>query len=607
MCDGMLDRYLAPMAANLRHTTLDAQTFCELFNYCIVFNTTQEQLGNFPAADSAKDRRWRRLAPSLAKVSSHMGQLGSTLYSMASDLISSVVARLSSRWWKSLGQLASPKPEPEATTGATPTHQPPVSRNTTPRRPSLQNIQSHRRLPSVTRKTTYSPNNTVRLLQLTDIHLDLAYEPGSPTNCDVDVCCHAYDVGSGRAGYFGNSNCNLPERTLKSLFAYLNATFAYPGNPFQTGDAAPNGQIDAVLWTGNNAPEQVWDCSWNRTLTANTRVANLFRQFMPSTPVFPVIGPHDTYPGNLFDYDSDQYILDAYTELWSLFLNSSALSDVAKFGAYSAVLRPGLRILVSNSYQSVRFNYYAAVQKVQRQITQQVVFFTKILTDAISTGERIVLVGNLPPGVSEALPNYGAGAVSYVSSSPSSFALMTFGYTHFDSFEVLHKLTAGNATQAPALILDEPVHVVFTAPSLSPNGKRNPAFRVYTLDATSFELLDHETFYFNLEKANSAAAALPVPASEEALDAIAQRSWDKLYAMKETYDMPDMSPHSYCQLSKSILRDQTVANVHNTLMQSSNVTIPCPLETCGVSVYCATQFAVFNYDAGCVVGLVPQD
>lgn len=61
---------------------------------------------------------------------------------------------------------------------------------------------------------------------MADIHLDEYYSPGSNTDCGEPVCCRAADgapKGSSKgAGFWGDyRQCDIPERTLDSLFSHL--------------------------------------------------------------------------------------------------------------------------------------------------------------------------------------------------------------------------------------------------------------------------------------------------------------------------------------------------------------------------------------------------
>ena len=67
---------------------------------------------------------------------------------------------------------------------------------------------------------------TLRILQLSDIHLDENYAVGSNTNCGEPLCCRAShgspSTPSAGAGYWGDyRDCDIPPRTFDSLLNHL--------------------------------------------------------------------------------------------------------------------------------------------------------------------------------------------------------------------------------------------------------------------------------------------------------------------------------------------------------------------------------------------------
>lgn len=69
----------------------------------------------------------------------------------------------------------------------------------------------------------------VRILQLSDLHVDLLYDEGSAAYCDHPNCCrHAFGnpaPGEVAAGHWGTlANCDIPLHTLDDLLAHAALT-----------------------------------------------------------------------------------------------------------------------------------------------------------------------------------------------------------------------------------------------------------------------------------------------------------------------------------------------------------------------------------------------
>lgn len=67
---------------------------------------------------------------------------------------------------------------------------------------------------------------TLRILQLSDIHLDENYAVGSNTDCGEPLCCRGSNglpsTAADGAGYWGDyRNCDIPPRMFDSLLSHL--------------------------------------------------------------------------------------------------------------------------------------------------------------------------------------------------------------------------------------------------------------------------------------------------------------------------------------------------------------------------------------------------
>ncbi|CAG7725769.1 unnamed protein product [Allacma fusca] len=70
---------------------------------------------------------------------------------------------------------------------------------------------------------------TLKILQLTDIHLDPHYNPGSRAQCRKEVCCRGPPVEGWerqfQAGYYGDyRTCDLPAHTFENALAHIAET-----------------------------------------------------------------------------------------------------------------------------------------------------------------------------------------------------------------------------------------------------------------------------------------------------------------------------------------------------------------------------------------------
>lgn len=99
-------------------------------------------------------------------------------------------------------------------------------------------------------KNTSEPRPTVKVLHMSDPHLDFEYTPGMNVHCGKPVCCRKEDGvpanPADAAPPFGHFNCDTPEITAESAFEYVS-------------NLPEDEKPDMIVWTGDNTPHDVWE------------------------------------------------------------------------------------------------------------------------------------------------------------------------------------------------------------------------------------------------------------------------------------------------------------------------------------------------------------
>ena len=206
----------------------------------------------------------------------------------------------------------------------------------------------------------------VKVLHLSDFHLDPRYFAGSEANCTTGLCCrtnvHASGASVGQislpAPLYGAFKCDTPYYLgLAALQSIAPLTGTSGSNPtawtIYTGDL--------VSHDSQNQLSRAY------TEYAELSVYSLFKEYLGS-PVFPVLGNHDSnpeaidaphsLPGPLGQQFSWNY--DHVASLWQQngWINSS-VADEARlhYGAYSVKNQYGLRIITLNTDFWYRSNF----------------------------------------------------------------------------------------------------------------------------------------------------------------------------------------------------------------------------------------------------------
>lgn len=207
----------------------------------------------------------------------------------------------------------------------------------------------------------------VKVLHLSDFHLDPRYSVGSEANCSASLCCrtnvHATGMGVGGqislpAPLYGAFECDTPY--------YLGLAALQAIAPL-TGTSGPN-SVAWTVYTGDlvsHDPQNQLSRAY--TEYAETSVYDLFKEYIGS-PVFPVLGNHDSnpeaidaphsLPGPLGQQFSWNY--DHVASLWQHndWINATTADEARlHYGAYSVKNQYGLRIITLNTDFWYRSNY----------------------------------------------------------------------------------------------------------------------------------------------------------------------------------------------------------------------------------------------------------
>jgi sphingomyelin phosphodiesterase len=131
---------------------------------------------------------------------------------------------------------------------------------------------------------------TIRILQLTDIHIDFEYQPGSLAACNQPLCCRNSSTPKNGnqtqlAGYWGDyRNCDAPLWLIENMFEHI----------------SKNENFDFVYWTGDLPPHNVWNQSRSDQLSALRVLTALFLKYFPNKVIYPSLGNHEAAPCTYF-------------------------------------------------------------------------------------------------------------------------------------------------------------------------------------------------------------------------------------------------------------------------------------------------------------------
>lgn len=155
----------------------------------------------------------------------------------------------------------------------------------------------------------------------------------------------------------------------------------------------------------------------------------------------------------------------------------------------------------------------------------QLQWLVKELYEAESVGAKVHILGHIPPSLDECWSTWQKNFYKIISRFSTTVTSQFYGHTHYDEFQLYyHNEDKGR-----------PISPLWIGASLTPWINLNPAYKIFSIDGnrgaqSSWNVIDHETWTYNLEEANS---NLPLPPR-----------WYRLYKATEAYGIPDVLPHS---------------------------------------------------------------
>ncbi|KAG7099737.1 hypothetical protein E1B28_001552 [Marasmius oreades] len=354
----------------------------------------------------------------------------------------------------------------------------------------------------------------LKVLHLSDLHIDPRYATGSEANCTSGPCCRENVVSPHQilfpAPRFGAFHCDTP---------FSLAMAAMEAIPPLTG--TKDGGFAWTIYTGDlvshDSDNQL---SRDYVTYTETLVYDLFKRMLGSGPVYAALGNHDSYnqaqdsPHSLGKPLADQFSWN-YDHVASLWEHEEWLPEAAvqlaraHYASYMVKRSDKLRVIALNTNLWYRANFFNYINMTDPDVSGMLRFLTDELQDAEDSGDRVWIIGHVLSGWDGSNPLTNPTNLFYqmyvdvtgpsladtdfvVHSvdrfSPHVISAIFWGHTHEDQLSIFYANngTAMNANTANA--------VAWVGPSLTPITGLNSGFRVYEVDSETFDVLDAYTW-----------------------------------------------------------------------------------------------------------------
>ncbi|OJD35498.1 ser thr protein phosphatase family protein [Diplodia corticola] len=405
--------------------------------------------------------------------------------------------------------------------------------------------------------------NRVKVLHMSDIHLDPRYSAASEANCSASMCCRSNvensALGSGQISFpaplFGAYECDTP---YDLSLAALQAVGPLTG----TCKEAPLGW---TVYTGDlvsHDPQSQLSRAYVEY--TETSVYTMFKKYLTG-PVFAALGNHDSnpeaidsphrLPGPLGQQQSWNY--DHVAALWQHegWIGPDGAAEARlHYGAYSIKNHYGLRIITFNTDFWYKSNFLAFINTTDPDNSGMFKWMINELQAAEDAGERAWIMGHVLSGWdgTNPLPNPTDLFYQIVDRySPHVIANVFWGHTHEDQFMIYY---ANNGTVRDA---NHALMSGWIGPSVTPLTNVNSGFRLYEVDTGTFDVMDAWTFVANVSVFPDLSSTGPTYSLE--------------YSTRDTYgpaaDWPVEAPLNatfWHRVTEAMEKNHTLVSIFNT-------------------------------------------
>ncbi|KAK6028324.1 Ser/Thr phosphatase family protein [Ostertagia ostertagi] len=342
---------------------------------------------------------------------------------------------------------------------------------------------------------------TLRVLHLTDIHLDMYYTPGMEAKCSEPLCCRPQQdpdevavaakedvqVPAGPWGMVGD--CDTPEWLFTNMLEFIQKNHK---------------DLNYVMVSGDLVSHAVWDYTREAHVAMVKNISDTIRMFFPNIPTYFAVGNHEGVPIDNFapHFTPKQFhmdwLYDAMADAWNGWIPEDQVKTVKYMGCYMKVLYPGLRLIsVNNALGGDAVNFFLYVNQTDPDGT--LTWLIKQLHDAETAGDKVHILAHIPGGNGEALEGWALNYYNVINRFQNTIVGQFFGHTHSEEFYVTYENPESASTR--------PTSVVYSAPSVTTYSEYFPAYRIYTIDGayqgSSYQVIDFEEWYLNLTEANA--------------------------------------------------------------------------------------------------------
>lgn len=311
-------------------------------------------------------------------------------------------------------------------------------------------------------------------LQITDIHFDQYYTPGSSANCYFGStglgCCRRLSISKEpyrTASKWGDYNCDLPLLFVNESFRWISSNIKTP---------------DFIIWNGDSVDHHDITQTLNSNIEEINIITKLFSEYFNQIAIVPMIGNHDTYPIDQVYYNFNETELSyELSVVWKDMIPQEQLYTFSYGGYYTVNLTSNVSLMIINSLLYDNNNIYSYLVD---DPSNQKQWINQTLNRLRNEHKRVWIAGHIPLNSVECNETFSKWFYDICIEYSDIIQYQFWGHTHDDYYY---------------LIMDNenPVGFHYVSPSLTADW-RFSSFREYLYDRETMQILDYSHYVANL-------------------------------------------------------------------------------------------------------------
>ncbi|CAJ1941325.1 unnamed protein product [Cylindrotheca closterium] len=392
----------------------------------------------------------------------------------------------------------------------------------------------------VSSKGQEDTNFTSSFLWISDIHLEPDY--GTPQAINHHNHNEQCTLTSANETFpYGQFGCDAPMLLVEQTLNHAQQV------------AAEKGGVDFIIASGDfcRHGNEFVDNPLQSTQEIIETVIEMVQSRFPGVPILVTVGNNDLVPDYYIDVEEtdNNTMLELVTTAFNdTFISEQEVSSFRNGAYFSRNISDTLTIISINTI--IYSREHSPDQQNIEDPFGQFVWLKDQLEFAQTAGRRVWIVGHIAPTIGSYahdnlwhapyMTRYYDIIKEYF---PSVIGGQLFGHLHTDEFRLAHDVYSSDFDLF--MLRKYPLYIASSFTSIYGS---NPSFRLVTYDVDRADLLDYDTYYFNVSNPT-------IPPD-----------WIKSPSFRESFDVPDMSRESLRSIINRLAAES--ANKTNSLWET---------------------------------------